>query len=63
MKLCIDDERNVKDVCYYALEPRIYWDNDWDVVRSYDEFVTYMNSHEMPELISFDHDLEFNFDV
>jgi len=30
-----------------------------DLVRNYDEFVAYLNSHEMPELISFDHDLAF----
>ena len=28
-----------------------------DLVKNYDEFVTYLQDHEMPELISFDHDL------
>ena len=29
----------------------------WVVVRSYDAFVRWMQSHEVPEIISFDHDL------
>jgi hypothetical protein len=30
-----------------------------DLVRNYDEFVAFLTDHEMPELISFDHDLAF----
>lgn len=29
----------------------------WDVVRSFDEFVGYIGRHGVPEFISFDHDL------
>lgn len=29
----------------------------WDVVRNYDEFVSYITEHGIPDLISFDHDL------
>jgi hypothetical protein len=29
------------------------------VVKNYDQFVDYLQNHEMPELISFDHDLAF----
>ena len=28
-----------------------------DLVRSYDEFVAYLQTHEMPEVISWDHDI------
>jgi hypothetical protein len=28
-----------------------------DLARNYGEFVEYLENHEMPELISFDHDL------
>ena len=30
-----------------------------DLARNYGEFVEYLENHEMPELISFDHDLAF----
>lgn len=43
-KLFLDDTRNSPD-------------NDWDVVRSYDEFVEYIETNGVPEIISFDHDL------
>jgi len=32
-------------------------DGSWHVVRSYDEFVRYIEAHGMPDEISFDHDL------
>lgn len=31
----------------------------WDVVRNYAAFVEYIQTHEMPSVISFDHDLGF----
>lgn len=30
---------------------------DWAVVRNYQEFVDYITTHDMPDFISFDHDL------
>jgi len=36
-------------------------DDTWDVVRSYDEFVAYIEANGMPDVISFDHDLGFTF--
>jgi hypothetical protein len=32
-------------------------DSSWEVVRSYEEFVAYVELHGVPDLISFDHDL------
>lgn len=32
----------------------------WDVVRSYDEFVRYIDENGVPDFISFDHDLSFD---
>ena len=32
-------------------------DTKWVIVRSYDEFVTWIKEHGIPQLISFDHDL------
>lgn len=31
--------------------------DDWDIVRSYDEAIKYINEQGLPDLISFDHDL------
>jgi hypothetical protein len=56
-KLFLDDIRQVKDACNYMPNPRVYWEDGWDVVRNYTEFVNYIKRNPMPELISFDHDL------
>lgn len=45
-KLFLDDLRNPPD-------------NTWQVVRSYDAFVGYIETYGVPDLISFDHDLAF----
>lgn len=34
-------------------------DHTWDVVRSYDDFVYYIETQGVPDVISFDHDLAF----
>jgi len=54
--LFLDDIRNPKDVYYYIKDNR-YLNLDWVVVRSYDEFVSYITENGMPSLTSFDHDL------
>lgn len=62
-KLFLDDIRDVKDACYYVSNPKIYWEDDWDVVRNYNEFVDYIEKNGLPDLISFDHDLaDFHYD-
>jgi len=62
-KLFLDDIRQVKDACYYVSNPRLYWEDGWDVVRDYKEFTNYIKNNEMPTLISFDHDLaDFHYD-
>lgn len=43
-KLFLDDVRNPPD-------------STWDVVRSYDAFVDYIEKNGVPDMISFDHDL------
>ena len=55
-KLFLDDIRNPQDVRYYINE-NIYLDEDWVIVRNYDEFVDKIKSCGIPYLISFDHDL------
>jgi hypothetical protein len=50
-KLFLDDLRTV-DMVYSGADV-----NDFDLVRSYNEFVHYIESKGLPEFISFDNDL------
>lgn len=54
-KLFLDDYRIPLNVYSYT-KNQIYL-LDWDVVTNYDEFVNYITNNEIPEVISFDHDL------
>jgi hypothetical protein len=59
MKLFLDDIRmpqeakNLVPVQYNSL----YLQDDWSIVKSYKEFIRWIEFHGVPELISFDHDL------
>jgi len=55
--LFLDDIREPRDACYYVSNPGEYWNREWTVVRSYDEFVNFIQEKGLPETISFDHDL------
>tara|TARA_B100000508_G_scaffold136183_1_gene128878 strand:+ start:362 stop:742 length:381 start_codon:yes stop_codon:yes gene_type:complete len=55
MWLFLDDERKPGDVTWIA-DSR-YNQFSWDIVRSYDAFVAYIEERGVPEFISFDHDL------
>ncbi|MGY5848772.1 cyclic-phosphate processing receiver domain-containing protein [Salegentibacter sp. HM20] len=50
-KLFLDDLRSV-DMVYEADQI-----SEFEVVRSYDEFVSYIQKHGLPKFISFDNDL------
>jgi len=54
--LFLDDFRLPNDVYNYLLQP-IYISVDWEIVRSYDEFVKIIEERGVPVIISFDHDL------
>ena len=54
--LFLDDFRMPKDAYNYLLQP-IYISVNWEIVRSYDEFVKIIIEKGMPDIISFDHDL------
>lgn len=56
-KLFLDDVRVPLDCLIYVSNPEDYKKNDFDIVRSYDEFVEYIEKNGLPDLISFDHDL------
>lgn len=55
--LFLDDERMPLDAFSY-MGKRIYIDNDdWKIVRNYQQFIDHITKHGLPELVSFDHDL------
>lgn len=55
--LMIDDERNLKDHGKYLRENRVDTDKPWVIVRSYKEFVRWIQENGVPDVITFDHDL------
>lgn len=56
-KLFLDDIREPIDCCSYMLNKDFYSDNEFVVVRNYEEFVDYIEKNGLPEIITFDHDL------
>lgn len=54
--LFLDDIRNPADAHPYTKQ-RMFVDEEWAVVRSYDEFVAHIEENGMPAFVSFDHDL------
>lgn len=62
IKLFLDDVRIPSDCVFYmhtriGSENSVYLEQDWIVVRSFNEFVHYIAQNGVPDLISFDHDL------
>lgn len=55
MNLFLDDERLPRHVTW--VDDYRYNHFDWNIVRTYEEFVTFISHHGLPNLISFDHDL------
>ena len=54
--LLLDDIRKISDVRKYCTLPNIP-DNEWILVRSYNEFVTMINKLGIPKFVTYDHDL------
>jgi hypothetical protein len=58
--LFLDDCREPIDCSKYmyitGVDCRVYHEN-WSIVRSYDQFIEWINQNGLPNLISFDHDL------
>ncbi len=54
--LFLDDFRYPEDAFQHTHNVQ-YLLEDWVTVRSYDEFVKYIQENGLPEMISFDHDL------
>lgn len=58
-KLFLDDLRVPFDCTKYIKSDvkHIYEDENWDIVRTYNDFVGYIEHFGLPDVISFDHDL------
>ena len=57
-RLFLDDFRVPEDAANY-MHPRFmrFYTSDWDIVRSYNQFVEYIEINGIPDMVSFDHDL------
>lgn len=61
--LLLDDERIPENCFLYDEEMTLEEASgippqDWDIVRSYEEFKDYIDRHGIPDAVSFDHDLD-----
>lgn len=60
MKILLDDIRIPFDVFLNTVDYDYYKNEDWLVIRTYEDFVTHIMENGVPEMISFDHDLTFD---
>jgi hypothetical protein len=60
MKIFLDDTRKPYDVFRNTIDPIYENDNEWTIVKNYEEFVDTILESGLPEIISFDHDLSQN---
>ena len=60
MKIFLDDTRKPYDVFRNTIDPIYENDNEWTIVKNYEEFVDAILESGLPEIISFDHDLSQN---
>lgn len=58
-KLFLDDVRIPKDAIGLVPDKhnKFYWENDWEIVTNYEDFVEYIELNGVPKFVSFDHDL------
>lgn len=56
-KLYLDDERVPADTYHYSIKDSIYLEEDWVIVRTFDDFKKHIEENSLPYLVSFDHDL------
>ena len=54
--LFLDDLRTPFEAYQYSFNP-VFLDNEWIIVRTYDEFIQWIAQNGLPYLVSFDHDL------
>ena len=56
MNLIIDDLRDVQ-MCFNTSGNPMFKDLSWSIVKTFDEFVDFIDKNGLPNVISFDHDL------
>ena len=64
-KLFLDDIRQPKDACYLVQDwAKLYFNDEWDVVKTHKEFVRWVKRNGVPTHVSFDHDLaDVHYDI
>lgn len=60
MKIFLDDNRTPYDVFRNTIDPDYEHNNEWTIVKNYEEFIDTILESGLPEIISFDHDLSQN---
>lgn len=58
--LFLDDSRNPIDCTFYMYKRGVnceIYRKEWNIVRSYGQFIKWIENNGLPDLISFDHDL------
>ena len=58
MNIFLDDTRNPYDVFLQTINPLYEHNHTWEIIRDYDQFISFIINNGVPELISFDHDLD-----
>jgi hypothetical protein len=67
IKLFLDDVRYPDQVfrgliggdSKFTLDPLYEENSSWVIVRTYNDFVSFIRENDLPDLVSFDHDLTF----
>ena len=64
-KLFLDDIRQPKDACHLVQDwARLYFNDEWDVVKTHRDFVIWVKKNGVPTHVSFDHDLaDIHYDI
>jgi hypothetical protein len=60
-RLFLDDWRMPKDCAQYMWQRRVdcrIFHEEWDIVRSYGQFVNWIDKNGIPDVVSFDYDLD-----
>lgn len=57
MRLYLDDERQPQDSFSFWGKSAYLENDEWTIVRNYNQFLNFITNNELPDLISFDHDL------
>lgn len=58
MNIFLDDTRNPYDVFKQTINPLYEHNHTWKIIRDYDQFISFIINNGVPDLISFDHDLD-----